>query len=58
MLWENYYNFAKAHRTKGNFIEATRETRYFQISEATYGKPVVDCVITDTGPRKATTTPA
>jgi putative proteasome-type protease len=32
--------------TEGNFIEATRETRYFQIGEAKYGKPVIDRVIT------------
>jgi putative proteasome-type protease len=29
----------------GNFIEATRETPYFQIGEAKYGKPVLDRVI-------------
>src|SRR4030095_2486759 len=26
----------------GNFIEATRETCYFQVGEAKYGKPVLD----------------
>ncbi len=30
----------------GNFIEATRETPYFQIGESKYGKPVLDRVIT------------
>lgn len=29
----------------GNFIEATRETPYFQIGEAKYGKPIIDRVI-------------
>ncbi len=29
----------------GNFIEATRDTPYFQIGEAKYGKPIVDRVI-------------
>lgn len=29
----------------GNFIEATRETPYFQIGESKYGKPIVDRVI-------------
>jgi len=31
--------------TEGNFIEATRETSYFQIGESKYGKPVIDRVI-------------
>ena len=31
--------------TEGNFIEATRETPYFQIGESKYGKPVIDRVI-------------
>lgn len=30
----------------GNFIEASRETPYFQIGEVKYGKPVIDRVIT------------
>lgn len=30
----------------GNFIEATRETTYFQIGESKYGKPVLDRMIT------------
>lgn len=30
----------------GNFIEATRETSYFQIGESKYGKPVLDRMIT------------
>src|SRR5512139_1491055 len=34
----------------GNFIEATRETCYFQIGESKYGKPVLDRVITPTTP--------
>jgi putative proteasome-type protease len=29
----------------GNFIEATAETRYFQIGESKYGKPIIDRVI-------------
>jgi putative proteasome-type protease len=29
----------------GNFIESTPETRYFQIGEAKYGKPIIDRVI-------------
>ena len=29
----------------GNFIEATRETPYFQVGESKYGKPVLDRVI-------------
>lgn len=31
--------------SEGNFIEATRETPYFQIGESKYGKPVIDRVI-------------
>ncbi len=30
----------------GNFIEATRETPYFQIGESKYGKPILDRVVT------------
>lgn len=30
----------------GNFIEATRETCYFQIGESKYGKPVLDRLLT------------
>ena len=30
----------------GNFIEATRETSYFQVGESKYGKPILDRVIT------------
>lgn len=30
----------------GNFIEATRETPYFQIGESKYGKPVLDRLLT------------
>lgn len=30
----------------GNFIEATRETTYFQIGELKYGKPILDRVVT------------
>jgi putative proteasome-type protease len=30
----------------GNFIEATRETSFFQIGESKYGKPILDRVIT------------
>jgi putative proteasome-type protease len=29
----------------GNFIEATRDTPYFQIGESKYGKPIIDRVI-------------
>ena len=32
----------------GNFIEATRETPFFQIGESKYGKPILDRVITPT----------
>jgi putative proteasome-type protease len=34
----------------GNFIEATRETCYFQVGESKYGKPVLDRMITPTTP--------
>ena len=34
----------------GNFIEATRETCYFQIGESKYGKPVLDRMITPATP--------
>ena len=34
----------------GNFIEATRETCYFQIGESKYGKPVLDRVLTPETP--------
>jgi putative proteasome-type protease len=34
----------------GNFIEATRETPYFQVGESKYGKPILDRVITPTTP--------
>ena len=34
----------------GNFIEATRETPYFQIGESKYGKPVLDRLIVPTTP--------
>jgi putative proteasome-type protease len=34
----------------GNFIEATRETCYFQMGEAKYGKPVLDRLIVPTTP--------
>lgn len=30
---------------QGNFIEATRDTPYFQIGESKYGKPIIDRVI-------------
>ena len=30
----------------GNFVEATRETCYFQIGESKYGKPVLDRMVT------------
>ncbi len=32
----------------GNFIEATRETSFFQIGESKYGKPILDRVLTPT----------
>jgi len=34
----------------GNFIEATRETCFFQVGESKYGKPVLDRLITPTTP--------
>ena len=34
----------------GNFIEATRETCYFQIGESKYGKPVLDRMLTPATP--------
>jgi putative proteasome-type protease len=34
----------------GNFIEATRETCYFQLGESKYGKPVLDRLIVPTTP--------
>ncbi len=34
----------------GNFIEATRETCYFQIGESKYGKPVLDRMVTPSTP--------
>ena len=34
----------------GNFIEATRETCFFQIGETKYGKPILDRVLTPTTP--------
>jgi putative proteasome-type protease len=34
----------------GNFIEATRETCYFQVGESKYGKPVLDRLITPVTP--------
>lgn len=34
----------------GNFIEATRETCYFQIGESKYGKPVLDRMISPSTP--------
>lgn len=34
----------------GNFIEATRETCYFQIGESKYGKPVLDRIVTPATP--------
>lgn len=34
----------------GNFIEATRETCFFQIGESKYGKPVLDRMITPATP--------
>jgi len=41
--------------SEGNFIEATRETPYFQMGESKYGKPVIDRVITpSTGLLEAT----
>ena len=37
----------------GNFIEATRETCYFQIGESKYGKPVLDRMINPATPLDA-----
>jgi len=34
----------------GNFIEATRETPYFQLGESKYGKPILDRVVTPATP--------
>jgi putative proteasome-type protease len=34
----------------GNFIEATRETCFFQIGESKYGKPILDRVLTPVTP--------
>ena len=34
----------------GNFIEATRETCYFQIGESKYGKPILDRVVSPSTP--------
>ena len=34
----------------GNFIEATRETCYFQIGESKYGKPILDRVVSPATP--------
>jgi len=34
----------------GNFIEATRETCFFQIGESKYGKPILDRMLTPTTP--------
>lgn len=34
----------------GNFIEATRETCFFQIGESKYGKPILDRVLTPSTP--------
>lgn len=40
---------------EGNFIEATRDTPYFQMGESKYGKPVIDRVIkSNTGMLEAT----
>ncbi|KZE24977.1 peptidase [Crenobacter luteus] len=36
---------------QGNFIEATRDTPYFQIGEAKYGKPILDRVLDYDTPR-------
>jgi len=37
----------------GNFIEATRETCFFQIGESKYGKPILDRVLTPRTPLAA-----
>lgn len=34
----------------GNFVEATRETPFFQIGEVKYGKPIIDRVVTAATP--------
>ena len=34
----------------GNFIEATRETCFFQVGESKYGKPILDRVLTPATP--------
>jgi putative proteasome-type protease len=34
----------------GNFIEATRETPFFQVGESKYGKPILDRVLTPATP--------
>jgi putative proteasome-type protease len=34
----------------GNFIEATRETCFFQVGESKYGKPILDRMLTPTTP--------
>ena len=36
----------------GNFIEATRETCFFQIGESKYGKPILDRVVSMATPQK------
>jgi putative proteasome-type protease len=36
--------------SQGNFIEATVDTRYFQIGESKYGKPVLDRVVSGATP--------
>jgi putative proteasome-type protease len=35
---------------QGNFIEATRETPYFQLGEVKYGKPILDRIVTSETP--------
>ncbi len=37
---------------QGNFIEATRDTNYFQIGETKYGKPIIDRVVKFDTPMK------
>jgi len=37
----------------GNFIEATRETCFFQVGESKYGKPILDRVLTPATPLDA-----
>jgi hypothetical protein len=41
---------ARENAPPGNFIEATRETCYFQIGESKFGKPVLDRLIVSTTP--------